>query len=69
MFVADGGKSVKKLLEPVGEPFRPELDLYKNATELGVYDMWQLHRERVEFCKAYLDRWNACHKLDGILCE
>jgi len=40
---------------------------YTTATELGVYDMWQLQRERNKFTKFYLDKWNACEGLDVIL--
>jgi amidase len=68
MFLADGGKSIQQLLAPVDEPIRPEMKHYKEAKELGVYDMWQVHSRRTEFCKAYLDRWNACKGLDAILC-
>jgi amidase len=68
MFVADGGKSVKAILDPVEEPIRPEMANYAHAKELGVHEMWQLHLERTEFCKAYLDRWNACEGLDAVLC-
>ena len=67
MFTADGGKSVKKLLEPVNEPFHPEMQHYETAEELGSYDMWQLHLQRTELCKNYLDLWNAAG-IDGILC-
>jgi amidase len=69
MFVADGGKSVRAILEPVNEPFRPEMHMYSVAKELGVHEMWQLHLERTELCKTYLDRWNECKDLDGILCK
>jgi len=68
MFIADGGKSVKKLLDPTDEPLRPEMGHYGTAEELGVYDMWQIHIKRTEFCKGYLDRWNAAG-IDGIICE
>ncbi|EKG12072.1 Amidase [Macrophomina phaseolina MS6] len=67
MFIADGGKSVRKLLGPTGEPFRPEMAAYEDAKELGVYDMWQIHLERTDLQKRYLDRWNAAG-LDGIIC-
>ncbi|GKT41600.1 putative amidase [Colletotrichum spaethianum] len=67
MFVADGGISIKKELEKTGEPFRPEMKAYEIATELGTYDMWQLHMERTAFQKRYLDRWNAAG-IDAILC-
>ncbi|KAF2455595.1 fatty-acid amide hydrolase [Lineolata rhizophorae] len=68
MFLADGGKSIRKILEPYEEPFRPEMIAYSIATELGTYDMWQLHQERTELCKLYLDQWNAVGGLDAILC-
>ena len=68
MFTADGGKSVKKLLASTNEPLRPEMGHYGTAEELGVYDMWQINLKRTEFCKAYLDRWNAAG-IDGIICE
>ncbi|KAI9375110.1 amidase signature domain-containing protein [Aspergillus egyptiacus] len=67
MFVADGGKSVRKLLEPTGEPFRPEMKAYEEATELGVYEMWQLQLARNNLCKSYLDRWNEAD-IDAVLC-
>ncbi|KAL4914829.1 amidase signature domain-containing protein [Aspergillus aurantiobrunneus] len=67
MFVADGGKSVRKLLEPTGEPFRPEMAMYQTATELGVYEMWQIHLSRNALCKSYLDRWNESG-IDAVLC-
>ncbi|RDI79023.1 ATP-dependent DNA helicase II subunit 1 [Venturia inaequalis] len=68
MFVADGGNSVRTILDPVGEPFRPEMEMYSVAKELGTHTMWQLQIERTELSKAYLDRWNRCEGLDAILC-
>ncbi|OKP06355.1 Acetamidase [Penicillium subrubescens] len=67
MFVADGGKSVANLLEPTGEPFRPEMKAYAEASELGVHAMWQLQLERNGVCKSYLDQWNESG-IDAILC-
>ncbi|KAE8346855.1 hypothetical protein BDV24DRAFT_157860 [Aspergillus arachidicola] len=66
-FVADGGKSVRGLLAPTGEPFREEMRDYEKATELGVHEMWQIHLERNNLQKDYLHRWNASG-IDGILC-
>jgi amidase len=66
MFVADGGKSVRNILEPVDEPFRPEMDAYEKATELGVYDLWQLQIQRTDLLKRYLDQWNKCG-IDALL--
>jgi amidase len=67
MFVADGGKGIEKALAPTEEPIRPEMQMYKEATELGTYEMWQLHLERSEFQKKYLDQWMSIEGLDAIL--
>lgn len=67
MFVADGGKSIKNLLAPVDEPFRPEMQMYKDATELGTWEMWQLQLERWAYQKKYLDQWMSMGGLDAIL--
>ena len=69
MFVADGGKSVEALLAPTNEPIRPEMQAYKDAKELGVHAMWQLHLERSELQKKMLDLWMSYEGLDAILCE
>jgi amidase len=53
MFVADGGKSVEALLAMTGEPYRPEMQMYADATELGVYDMWKLQLERSELQRQF----------------
>ncbi|KAI1854642.1 hypothetical protein JX266_000760 [Neoarthrinium moseri] len=67
MFVADGGKAIRKELERSGEPWRTEMGAYEVAEELGTSEMWQLHLDRVEFQKRYLDRWNKAG-IDAILC-
>ncbi|CAN8102461.1 unnamed protein product [Discula destructiva] len=67
MFVADGGISISKELERSGEPLREEMRAYGAAKDLGTYEMWQLHIERVGYQKRYLDRWNDAG-IDAILC-
>lgn len=67
LFVADGGTSVRKILEPVQEPWRPEMKMYSEAKNLSVYDLWQLQKQRTALQKMYLDRWAACEGLDAIL--
>lgn len=67
MFLADGGISIKKELERSGEPMRPEMAPYGTAKELGTYAMWQVHLERTDLQKRYLDRWNEAG-IDAILC-
>lgn len=69
MFVADGAKSVRNLLAPTEEPFRPEMQAYADSIELGVHGMWQLHIERSELQRKYLEQWNSYGELDGILCK
>lgn len=66
-FVADGGNSVRKILEPTGEPWRPEMQSYANAKDMTVYDLWQLQKQRTALQKMYLDRWAKCEGLDAIL--
>ncbi|KAG8410956.1 hypothetical protein J3459_016779 [Metarhizium acridum] len=67
MFVADGGTAIRKQLERTGEPWRPEMEQYRNAKELSTYEMWNLQLERVDFLNRYLDRWNRAG-IDAILC-
>ncbi|KAI0128985.1 amidase [Xylariales sp. AK1849] len=67
MFFADGGKAIRKEIERSGEPWREELKGYERAVELTTSEMWQLHLDRVEFQKRYLDRWNKAG-IDAILC-
>jgi amidase len=67
MFVADGGRSVEALLGMTGEPYRPEMQMYADATELGVYDMWKLQLERSELQQQYLEQWMSIEGLDAIL--
>lgn len=66
-FVADGGTSVRKILDPVNEPFRPEMKMYESAKDAGVYDLWQTQLARTTEQKKYLDRWNTAG-IDAILC-
>ena len=52
-FVADGGTSVRKILEPTGEPWRPEMKQYENAKDMTVYELWQLQKQRTALQKMY----------------
>lgn len=67
MFVADGGKSVEALLAPTDEPYRPEMSQYEDAVEIGVHAMWQLHTERSDLQRQYLEQWATHGGLDAIL--
>jgi amidase len=55
IFLADGGKSVRKFLEPTGERFRPEMKPYEEANEISVCNLWQMHVNCNTLCKSYLD--------------
>lgn len=67
MFLADGAESIRKVLDRTNEPFRSEMEDYSKAKPLSTYDMWQLHLERTDLQKRYLDRWNQAG-IDAILC-
>lgn len=68
-FLADGAKSIRTLIKPTEEPFRPEMKDYEDSSEIGVYELWQIHLERNALQKDYLERWNSCEGLDAILGE
>ncbi|KAM5359272.1 hypothetical protein ACJZ2D_014620 [Fusarium nematophilum] len=67
MFTADGGITIRRELERTGEPWRPEMEFYRVARELGTSEMWRLHLERTEYQGRYLDRWNEAG-IDAIVC-
>ncbi|RYO75028.1 hypothetical protein DL764_010600 [Monosporascus ibericus] len=67
MFVADGGEAIRRELERMGEPWRPEMKMYEEAKSLTGFEYWQLHLERQAYQKRYLDRWLAAG-IDAILC-
>lgn len=66
--MADGGQSLRKILDPVSEPFRPEMNNYETSRDIGVHELWQLQAARTVQQKKYLDRWNAAG-LDAIICR
>ncbi|KAI1075386.1 amidase [Whalleya microplaca] len=67
MFVADGGQAIRRQLERTGEPWRPEMQWYAEARELGALEYWNLHLERQEYQRRYLQRWLGAG-IDAILC-
>ncbi|KAI8627357.1 amidase [Xylariaceae sp. FL1651] len=67
MFLADGGKAIKRELDRTGEPLRPEMQDYGNTRELGALEYWHLHLDRQEYQKRHLDRWRKAG-IDAILC-
>ncbi|KFY15664.1 hypothetical protein V492_01861 [Pseudogymnoascus sp. VKM F-4246] len=67
LFTADGGKTIRSQLEKGGEPALQFMDNFLQSKEIGVYDMWQLQRERNQIWKEWLDQWNGIEGLDGII--
>ncbi|KAJ1335043.1 Amidase [Microdochium nivale] len=67
MFVADGGEAIRNELERTGEPWRPEMAAYADAKSLSGLQYWNLHAERQDYQKKYLDRWLAAG-IDVLLC-
>jgi len=65
-FTADGGTSVHDILKPVDEPFRPEMQAYADAKEIGVHELWKTQSQRTALCKRYLDRFTKAG-IDAIL--
>ncbi|KAL2367015.1 hypothetical protein RJZ56_000102 [Blastomyces dermatitidis] len=66
-FLSDGGTTVQDILAATKEPIRPEMDRYGHAKDGGVQALWKLHVERNRFQQSYMERWNACEGLDGLL--
>ncbi|OBT40009.1 hypothetical protein VE00_09405 [Pseudogymnoascus sp. WSF 3629] len=67
IFTADGGKTIRSQLEKGEEPAPKFMDNFLQSQEIGVYDMWQLQRERNQIWKEWLDQWNEIEGLDGII--
>lgn len=68
MFVADGGEAIRRELARTGEPWRPEMEMYEHAPRsLTGVEYWELHVERQDYQKRYLDRWLDAG-IDAILC-
>ncbi|KFX97279.1 hypothetical protein V490_02861 [Pseudogymnoascus sp. VKM F-3557] len=67
LFTADGGKTIRNQLEKGQEPALPFMDNFLKSKEIGVYDLWQLHRERNQIWKEWLDQWNDIEGLDGLI--
>ena len=66
-FYADGGKTVRAILDPVNEPWRPEMERYRTAAELGVAQMWALQAKRTRLVTSYLSRTRTAG-VDALLC-
>lgn len=60
---------MQQILAAAKEPIRPEMDRYDRAKDGGVQALWKLHVERNKFQQEYMERWNACEGLDGLLSE
>lgn len=60
---------MQQILIKANEPIRPEMGRYSQAEDGGVQALWQLHVKRNKFQMQYMERWNACEGLDGLLSE
>ncbi|GAM85567.1 hypothetical protein ANO11243_035740 [Dothideomycetidae sp. 11243] len=66
-FLVDGGKTIQAILDPVGEPWRPEMNDYKVTEERGVSELWRMQANRTRVVTAYLQRIREAG-LGAILC-
>lgn len=66
LFRADGGLTIKDHIASGQEDWPAALTGYRDAPEpLNGWEYWQLHLERTELVKRYLERWNASVKETG----
>ena len=56
-FTADGGESLKAILKPTGEPFRPEMAAYDSAKALSVQEYWGVQAKRSALATESLKQW------------
>ncbi|GAB7340921.1 hypothetical protein MBLNU457_7272t1 [Dothideomycetes sp. NU457] len=56
-FTADGGETLKAILRPTGEPFRPEMAAYDTAKALSVQDYWDVQAKRQALATDLLTQW------------
>jgi len=56
-FTADGGESLKAILRPTGEPFRPEMAAYGSAQALSVQEYWDVQAKRSALATDLLTQW------------
>jgi amidase len=66
-FAADGGKTIRDIVESAGEPFLPEMVHFSQAREIGVHSLWQLQLERNLICRKALEMIETSG-FDAILC-
>lgn len=45
---------MRNILQESGEPWRPELMAYEQASDMGVHDLWLLQKERTTLQADYL---------------
>ncbi|TRM63743.1 amidase signature domain-containing protein [Schizophyllum amplum] len=66
-FLADGGLSIKKVIEEGGEPWPLGLREYgeKGTPHPTTYEMWQIHLARTGWCQKYLAYWAETRERTG----
>lgn len=66
LFRADGGLTIKDHIAQGDEDWPAALTGYRDAPEpLNGFEYWQLHLERSDMVKHYLERWNASKERSG----
>lgn len=58
LFTVDGGKTISEQIAAGNEPWPTGIKSFGDAKEVGVYDLWQLQREKAAILKEWLDRYN-----------
>jgi amidase len=64
---ADGAESIRRPIERAGEPWLPQLQMFRELKGLSTFDTWQLQNKRSEFQGRYHDAWRAAG-IDAIVC-
>ncbi|KZT30413.1 general amidase [Neolentinus lepideus HHB14362 ss-1] len=85
IWTADGGADYRAALLTVGEPLinsmKPDADPHevvahrKHREPLTVYDLWQVHKQKRQLRKEYMDLWNSTasktetgRPIDALIC-
>jgi amidase len=63
----DGAESIRRPLEHVGEPWLPQLQIFRELKVQSALEVWQLQNKRSVFQAQYHDAWQAAG-IDAIVC-
>lgn len=59
LFTVDGGKTISSQIAAGNEPWPTGIKSFADAKEVGVYDLWQLQKEKATILKEWLDAYNS----------